>query len=62
MYRVKMRIWHTAEGRYVEAGEVVNLDHLDESALAHLLEAGIIQEVKDRGPNNRGNKRSKLQD
>lgn len=46
--KVLQRIWHTADERYYEPGEVVDVSHLSLDALQVLLDSGIISlEVED---------------
>ena len=45
-YRALQHIWHTANGRYYEPGDTVDLSHLSDEAIAALIESGVV-EVKD---------------
>lgn len=49
-FRAKELLWHTADERYVQPGEVVDLSHLSLDALESLLNAGAIEPVEDSGP------------
>lgn len=40
--KVLQRIWHTADERYYEPGEVCDVSHLDLDTLELLLESGVL--------------------
>lgn len=42
VYRALTLLWHSAQGRYVEPGEPVALDHLDAEAVERLIAAGAV--------------------
>jgi len=53
-YQAKALLWHTAEGRYVGAGEEVDLSHLSPGDIARLVEAGLVEIVKEENNGTNG--------
>lgn len=41
-YEVLLRIWHTGDARYYEAGAVVRLDHLTPEEIEILVRGGVV--------------------
>ena len=59
LFRVLVRIWHSGEGRMVEPGKVVSLDHLTRKERQLLVSMGAVapvkgEEVKDDGTGSDG--------
>ncbi len=44
-FKVVSRIWHTKENKYYEAGETVDLSHLDGFGITALLNVGAIEPI-----------------
>ncbi len=42
-YIAQTRVWHTAEQRYYEAGNEVDLSHLSRDVVKALVEAGVVR-------------------
>lgn len=47
-YKVLVRIWHTGDNRYYEAGEKVAMAHLADFQIERLIAQGIIAPMKSR--------------
>jgi len=47
-YNVLMRIWHTKDERYYDAGENVSMTHLADFQIERLIAQGIIEPVKSK--------------
>jgi hypothetical protein len=46
-HKAKMSLWHTGDNRYVQAGEMVDLSHLDAGRIAKLIEIDAVEEVAE---------------
>lgn len=47
-YTVKVRIWHTGDECYYEAGKSVTMTHLADFQIERLIAAGVIEPVETK--------------
>lgn len=48
-YRVRVRVWHSADERYYRPGEVMLLGHLSAAQIERLVSRGVVELVEKEG-------------